>query len=640
MVKAAGVRPEMLRHTGPAVIFEAETEAYEGIVNGKVKAGDVVVIRYEGPRGGPGMQEMLAPTTAIKGMGLDDKVALITDGRFSGGTAGACIGHVSPEAAAGGPIGLLQPGDIIEIDIPGHTLNVRLSDEELAAAGQAVEAPPAALHDRLPRQVRRHGHQRRHRRGAEVVLTRQAKETACWTFACEPGLLTAMKSPGNPLHLLLHYVRRPVLAFQELVGLRIVHEPFGLRISCFAFWFSDDAPPLRIILRTETLPGLEDVPNTARYIASSLPAQYHPGRCPGLETFHKEKPAMRRHLSLLNALCGIVVAGYVLSVQAAEAPPKVLRAGIIGLTTSHVPAFTNLLNDPKATGDLADVKVVAGFTGGIEDNPSSWGRREKYTEELRQKGVKIYDSIPEMCKDVDVVFLEEVDGRPHLEMARPVIEAGKPLFIDKPLAGSLADCIEIFRLAKEKNVPCFSSSSTRFGAGFQAARSGDSAFGQIKSCTATSPMSIEPHHPDLFWYGIHGCEILFTIMGPGCKTVTREGPEKVVGVWADGRTGTFVGSKTYGAEVVGTKSSGSAGGYDGYKPLVVEICKFFKTGQTARVHGGDAGDLHVHGGGRREQAPRGQAGQHGRGLPKGPGGQRRPQQIGRAGRNCMLESSL
>ena len=120
VVKAAGVRPEMLKHSGPAVIFEAETEAYEGIVNGKVKAGDVVVIRYEGPRGGPGMQEMLAPTTAIKGMRLDDKVALVTDGRFSGGTAGACIGHISPEAAAGGPIALLQPGDIIDIDVPGH----------------------------------------------------------------------------------------------------------------------------------------------------------------------------------------------------------------------------------------------------------------------------------------------------------------------------------------------------------------------------------------------------------------------------------------------------------------------------------------------------------------------------------------
>jgi len=132
VVKAAGVLPEMMKHSGPAVIFETETDAYDGIVGGKVKAGDVVVIRYEGPRGGPGMQEMLAPTTAIKGMGLDDRVALITDGRFSGGTAGACIGHISPEAAAGGPIGLLRPGDVIEIDITAHKLDVRLDDAELA----------------------------------------------------------------------------------------------------------------------------------------------------------------------------------------------------------------------------------------------------------------------------------------------------------------------------------------------------------------------------------------------------------------------------------------------------------------------------------------------------------------------------
>ena len=141
VVKTAGVLPEMLRHTGPAVIFESETDAYAGIVNGQVKAGDVVVIRYEGPRGGPGMQEMLAPTSAIKGVGLDDKVALITDGRFSGGTAGACIGHISPEAAAGGPIGLLQSGDIIEIDMPARKLAVRLSAEELQRRAQAWKAP-------------------------------------------------------------------------------------------------------------------------------------------------------------------------------------------------------------------------------------------------------------------------------------------------------------------------------------------------------------------------------------------------------------------------------------------------------------------------------------------------------------------
>jgi dihydroxy-acid dehydratase len=124
------------------VIFEGEEDAYNGIVFGQVKAGDVVVIRNEGPKGGPGMQEMLAPTTAIKGVGLGDECALITDGRFSGGTAGASIGHVSPEAAVGGPIGLLRPGDVIEIDIPAGTLCVRLSDAELAAR-RAAWTPPA-----------------------------------------------------------------------------------------------------------------------------------------------------------------------------------------------------------------------------------------------------------------------------------------------------------------------------------------------------------------------------------------------------------------------------------------------------------------------------------------------------------------
>ncbi|MGA2068217.1 MAG: dihydroxy-acid dehydratase [Thermoguttaceae bacterium] len=142
VVKAAGVQAAMLRHCGPAVIFESETEAYEGIVNGRVKAGDVVVIRYEGPRGGPGMQEMLAPTTALKGVGLGDRVALVTDGRFSGGTAGACVGHVSPEAAAGGPIALVRAGDVIEIDIPAHVLAVRLSESELAARAREWKPRP------------------------------------------------------------------------------------------------------------------------------------------------------------------------------------------------------------------------------------------------------------------------------------------------------------------------------------------------------------------------------------------------------------------------------------------------------------------------------------------------------------------
>ncbi|WP_416201781.1 dihydroxy-acid dehydratase [Thermanaerothrix sp.] len=131
VVKTAGVLPGMRRFSGPARIYESQEDALRGILAKEVQPGEVVVIRYEGPRGGPGMQEMLSPTSAIMGMGLGDKVALITDGRFSGGTRGACIGHVAPEAAARGPIAALRPGDIIDIDLDAHTLNVRLSDEEI-----------------------------------------------------------------------------------------------------------------------------------------------------------------------------------------------------------------------------------------------------------------------------------------------------------------------------------------------------------------------------------------------------------------------------------------------------------------------------------------------------------------------------
>lgn len=145
VVKTAGVAESMLTHSGPAVIFENQEEACDGILGGKVKAGDVVVVRYEGPKGGPGMQEMLSPTSYIVGTGLGESVALITDGRFSGGTRGACIGHVSPEAAVGGPIGLLQPGDIIEIDIPDNSINVKLTDAELAERKKAWKPRPPSI---------------------------------------------------------------------------------------------------------------------------------------------------------------------------------------------------------------------------------------------------------------------------------------------------------------------------------------------------------------------------------------------------------------------------------------------------------------------------------------------------------------
>jgi dihydroxy-acid dehydratase len=141
VVKTAGVAPAMLTHTGPAVIFESQEEACDGILAGKVKSGDCLVIRNEGPRGGPGMVEMLSPTSYVIGAGLGESVALITDGRFSGGTKGACVGHISPEAVVGGPIGLLKNGDIIEIDIPNNTINVKLSDKQLAERKKSWKPP-------------------------------------------------------------------------------------------------------------------------------------------------------------------------------------------------------------------------------------------------------------------------------------------------------------------------------------------------------------------------------------------------------------------------------------------------------------------------------------------------------------------
>jgi hypothetical protein len=178
-----------------------------------------------------------------------------------------------------------------------------------------------------------------------------------------------------------------------------------------------------------------------------------------------------------------------------------------------------------------------------------------------------------------------VDGRPHLEQVVPVIKAGKPVFVDKPVAGSLADAIVIYELAKKHEVPLFSSSSLRFSPGILGMRD-DDRVGKVLGCEARGPCTLEPHHPDLFWYGIHGVETLFTIMGSGCKEVSRartDGTELVVGVWNDGRIGTFRGLREgahgYGATVYGDKGIAPSGGYEGYQPLVVEIVKFFKSGK-------------------------------------------------------------
>lgn len=289
---------------------------------------------------------------------------------------------------------------------------------------------------------------------------------------------------------------------------------------------------------------------------------------------------MSRAFSALAAAVVVLLVGSIASADDGKPP---LRAGIIGLDTSHCVAFTKIFNDPKAGGDLAGVKVVAAFPGGSSDIASSRDRVEGFTKQMQGMNVEIVDSIPALLAKVDVVLLESVDGRPHLEQVRPVMEAGKPVFIDKPLAASLADAIAIAELGKKHGVPWFSSSALRFGPSVQKAGH-DEKIGDVVGCDAWSPCPLEPTHPDLFWYGIHGVETLFTVMGPGCASVSRtqtKGTDVVVGVWTDGRIGTFRGLRTgkegYGGTVFGTKGIGPVGGYEGYQPLVEQIARFFKT---------------------------------------------------------------
>lgn len=288
---------------------------------------------------------------------------------------------------------------------------------------------------------------------------------------------------------------------------------------------------------------------------------------------------MPRLYPLLISVVGLVSFTF----ARAEEQPPVIRAGIIGLDTSHVTAFTKLFNSAKPGSELSGIRVVAAFAGGSPDIASSRDRIEGFTKNVRGMGVEIVDSIPALLEKVDVVMLESVDGRPHLEQVRPVFAAHKPVYIDKPLAGSLKDCLAIADLAKQNNVPWFSSSSLRYGHKLDAARE-DPKLGDIVGCTVWSPCHLEPTHPDLYWYGIHGVELLYTVMHPGCESVTRihtDGTDVVTGVWKDGRVGTFrglrAGKEDYGVVLFGSKSISPVTGFEGYEPLVVEIAKFFKT---------------------------------------------------------------
>jgi hypothetical protein len=270
--------------------------------------------------------------------------------------------------------------------------------------------------------------------------------------------------------------------------------------------------------------------------------------------------------------------------NALPAASDTLRLGIVGADTSHVTAFTQILNDESSPDHVPGGRVVAAFKGGSPDIESSASRVDQYADELRSKWkVQFYGSIPELCRNVDAVLIESVDGRVHLEQARLVIAAHKPLFIDKPLASTLQDAREIARLAAAAGVPWFSSSSLRYGeiaAGMK--------FADATGVETWGPGPLEPHHQlDLSWYAIHPIELLYALMGPGCEEVTRTASpdaDVIVGRWKDGRLGSVRALRPYsdyGAVVFRPKQivaspSRPAGSY---VPLVTEIMKFFETGE-------------------------------------------------------------
>lgn len=261
------------------------------------------------------------------------------------------------------------------------------------------------------------------------------------------------------------------------------------------------------------------------------------------------------------------------------------KIGIIGLDTSHSVAFTKALNAAEPLPEFKGFKIVAAYPKGSNDIESSTTRIPGYTEEVKKLGVEIVNSIDELLKKVDFVLLETNDGRPHLQQALQVLKAGKPMFIDKPVAGSLKDAIAIYDAAKKYKVPIFSSSSLRYMQSVQDVLAGK--IGTILGADTFSPATYEKTHPDLFWYGIHGVEVLFAIMGAGCKQVVRvttNDTDVVVGTWKDGRIGTFRGTRTgthdYGGTAYGDKGNLSLGPFKGYENLLAQILNFFTTGKV------------------------------------------------------------
>lgn len=283
-----------------------------------------------------------------------------------------------------------------------------------------------------------------------------------------------------------------------------------------------------------------------------------------------------------NRLAGAVMpALFVPNINNQTAMTK--RIGIIGLDTSHSTAFSKIINKMADDGQTS-FRVTQAYPHGSKTIKSSMDRIPGYTEEVKKYGVKINLDLKALLREVDVVLLETNDGTTHLEQAMQVIEARKPVFIDKPVAAHMPEVIKIYQAAAEAQVPLFSASALRFAPTTQEVAKGK--IGKVLGADTFTPAVKEASHSDLFWYGIHGVESLITVMGPGCQRVTRthrEDMEVNVGEWADGRLGTFRGLRAskhdYGGYAYGSDGIAVVGKYEGYEPLVHEILKFFTTGQ-------------------------------------------------------------
>ena len=257
------------------------------------------------------------------------------------------------------------------------------------------------------------------------------------------------------------------------------------------------------------------------------------------------------------------------------------RVGIIGLDTSHSIAFTKALNAEQPDAVYDGYRVTAAYPYGSKDIESSAKRIPGYIEEVKKLGVEITGSVKELLAKSDVILLETNDGRLHLEQALEVFKAGKKMFIDKPVAGTLKDTLAIYEAAEKYKIPIFSASSLRYIKGIESIDKS-----KVLGADTYSPAVLEKTHPDFFWYGVHGVETLYTVMGTGCKSVTRVSTpdtDIVVGIWEDGRTGTFRGTRTgkhdYGGTVFTQDGNKILGPYGGYEPLLKDIIKYFQTGE-------------------------------------------------------------